>query len=220
MGSNLWSWHRTAQGQAQERLANLVDLLIDHIDAQLRLIGLDNGQVAQNEEPGRDQVPGSLSGAAVREQVAGKLLVDETVERPVDVERPDHVIAISPGVLGEDVVGRADLVGIARQVQPVPGPALAECRRCQKPIDDAFLRLKRLVVDERSDLLGRWRQAGEVERDAAQPGVAIGVWGGTESLRVEPGEEEPIHLIAGPGSVPDEWNPGVSRRSVGPKTAG
>ena len=51
----------------------------------------------------------------------------------------DDVIAIPPGVLGEDVVGRADLVGVARQVQPVPGPALAERRRRQQPIDDALL---------------------------------------------------------------------------------
>ena len=119
---------RTAEGHAQERLAHLVDLLIDHVDAQLGLVRLDDRQVAQDEEAGGDQIPGSLLGGTVGEQVAGELLVDETVERPVGVERRDDVIAIPPGVLGEDVVGRADLVGIARQVQPVPCPALAERR--------------------------------------------------------------------------------------------
>ena len=68
----------------------------------------------------------ALEGGIGGEQVAGELLANETVERPVGVECLDDVIAIPPGVLGEDVVGRADLVGVARQVQPVPCPALAE----------------------------------------------------------------------------------------------
>ena len=53
---------RTGDGQAQERLADLVDLLIDHVDAQLGLVGLDDRQVAQHEEAGGDQVAGSLVG--------------------------------------------------------------------------------------------------------------------------------------------------------------
>ena len=46
---------RTGNGQAQERLADLVDLLIDDVDTQLGLVGLDDRQVAQHEEAGGDQ---------------------------------------------------------------------------------------------------------------------------------------------------------------------
>ena len=166
---------RTADRQAEERLADLVDLLVDHVDAQLRLVGLDDREVAQQEEAGGDQVGRSLLRPSRGEEVAGDLLADETVERLVGVQRRDDVIAVSPGMLGEEVIGRPDLVGVADKVEPVPGPPLAERRRRQQPIDDAFAGPGRRVGHERFDLLGRRRQAGQVERDPAQPGVAIGI---------------------------------------------
>ena len=118
----------TSNGQTQERFAHLVDLLIDHVDAQLGFVRLDDGQITQYEEPGGNHVPCSLEGVFIGKQVTGDLLADETVERSVSVECPDDVIAIPPRVLGEDVVRRADHVRVARQVQPVPRPPLAKRR--------------------------------------------------------------------------------------------
>ena len=61
----------------------------------------------------------------VIEQVAGDLLDHEPVVGQVGVECTDHVVAIAEGV-GDVVV---ELVpgglGVADQVEPVPGPALA-----------------------------------------------------------------------------------------------
>ena len=65
--------------------------------------------------------------------------MDKTVKRLVVIERGDDVIAIAPSVLGEDVVRRANLVGVSNKVQPVPCPPLAKCARCQQAIYDLLV---------------------------------------------------------------------------------
>jgi len=116
----------TAQGQAKEGPADLVDLLVDDVDAKLGLVGLDNREVAQDEKAGRHQAVTTFFGRGRRKEVAGELLADKGVERLVGLKRGDDVVAIAPGVLGEDLIGRADLVGIAHKVEPVASPALGE----------------------------------------------------------------------------------------------
>ena len=71
--------------------------------------------------------------------IARNLLTDETVIRLVLIERTDHIVAVTPDV-GASFVGLEALaLGVARQVQPVPGPSLAIVRRLQEPIDYPFV---------------------------------------------------------------------------------
>ena len=58
--------------------------------------------------------------------------IDELVVRDVEVQRPDHVVAIAERVgdlVVELVAGR---LGITHQVEPVPGPTLAVMRAGQE----------------------------------------------------------------------------------------
>ena len=157
---------------------------------------------------------------------------DELVERQVAVERIDDPVAIAPG-LGQLATGRAGLgvgvvvVGVAGHVEPVPRPALAVGRRGQEPIDDLLERLGRIVREERLDLLRGRRQAGQVERGAADPGPPV------RRMRrracpacFELRQEEAIDLIPRPGDVPRRPAASRSERAgrptsvAGPRSAG
>ena len=61
----------------------------------------------------------------------------------------------------------ADGVGVAHQVQPVHGHALAVVRAGQQAVHLLFVGVGRRVGHERRDLRRRRRQAGQVEADAA-----------------------------------------------------
>ena len=100
--------------------------------------------------------------------VAGELFEDEAVEGPVVVESADDVIAIAPGrrahVVGvEDPLG----VGVAREVEPVPRPALAIVRRLEEPIKERFIRLRRVVAAKGFNFFGSRRETSEVQSHAA-----------------------------------------------------
>ncbi len=146
---------------------------------------------------------------------------DELVERQVAVERVDDPVAIAPG-LGQLATGGAGLrvgvvvVGVADHVEPVPRPALAVGRRGQQPIDDLLERLGRTIRKERRDLVRRRRQAGQVERRAADPGPPVRRSGGRDPLRTAtpPGGRHRSHWprrrnavsTAGGGSLRTGWN--------------
>ena len=64
---------------------------------------------------------------------------------------------------------------VAGHVEPVPAPAFAERRRRQQPVHHALESRRRTIVEERLDLVGRRRQAGQVERHPAEQGQLVGV---------------------------------------------
>ena len=109
-----------------------------------------------------------LGGRGVRKHVARDLLDREPVEGHVRVEGVDHPVAVGPdraAVVLLVAVG----VGVAREVEPVARPALAVVRRGEQAIDEPFVGVGTFVGQKRVDLRGRRRQAGQVERDAAEP---------------------------------------------------
>ena len=104
-----------------------------------------------------------------REQlIASNLLEHEAVVGLVVVERADDVIAITPGIGPLVVVREACRICVARHVKPVATPALAVTRRSQEAIHDFRERsfVASGILDERFDLLGSGRQAGQVDRRA------------------------------------------------------
>ena len=61
----------------------------------------------------------SLFERGARQQVSGNLFDGEAIERHVAVERPDHPVAVAPGVgdvLGTAQAARVKAVGVADQI--------------------------------------------------------------------------------------------------------
>ena len=70
-----------------------------------------------------DQKPRS---SVLSKIVTCELILDKTVERPVLVERADHVVPVVPRVVPRLVHLEAVAFRKTRDIQPVPRPALAE----------------------------------------------------------------------------------------------
>ena len=128
--------------------------------------------------------------------IGGELGDDELVERPIGVEAGDDPIAIGVGMLVvavffEDV---ALGVGVAGDVEPVAGPAFAEARRGEQPIDGGFVAGIARVGGEFVELFGRRRQADEVVVQAVAAGPAARLRRRREVGRFELGQNEAIDI--------------------------
>ena len=117
------------------------------------------------------------------------VLDDELVEREVEVECADHVVAIAKCVGDLVVELMAGRFGITHQVEPVPGPSLAVVRAGQERVDQLFVGVGVLIVQERLDVLGLRGKAGQVERKTADQGTPAGLGRGGQVLllRARPG---------------------------------
>ena len=81
------------------------------------------------------------------------------------------------------------------------GLLLGIARRGQQPVDHLFVGIRRLVVDEGRDLVGRRRQAGEIERDAADQRAPVGLGRGRQPFAAEAVvDEASIGLRSAPAS--------------------
>ena len=78
-------------------------------------------------------------------------------------------------------------VGIAGGVEPVPSPALAVVRAGQEPVDQLLVGVGASVGEEGVDLLGRRREADEVEAQAADEGGPVGLGRGLQLLALRAG---------------------------------
>ena len=122
--------------------------------------------------------------------------------RRLRLKARDHPVAPRPH-LAHAVVLVAVRIGVARDVEPVGGHALAVGRRRQQAIDDALVGVGGAVGEERVDLGRRRRQAGQVEGHAPQPGLARRLGRRLPALRLERGQHEPIDLAACPAARGD-----------------
>ena len=190
-----------AERHAHERRANLADLRVDVVGLHPRLVGIHDLNVAEHEKAGGDDFLRAILLGVRRHEVAGDLLADELVEGLVRIERGDHVVAITPRVLGEGVVRGADHIGVAGEIEPVPGPAFAKSTRTQQPIHDFFAGVRRAIVFKRGDVCQRRWQPGQVETDAAQPGRVVRVGHGAHGGCFQFCEDEAIKRIERPRPV-------------------
>ena len=85
-----------AQGQAHDATADDVDLLVGNVEVHLGLVALGQHLRGDHEETGGDQLPVTLPGRIVRQQVTGNLFANELVVGHVRVEGVDDVVAVSP----------------------------------------------------------------------------------------------------------------------------
>ncbi len=201
MGSNLWSWQRAQV---------TVNPIRPRVTTSMRSSMMSWSLLLKRRPTVRKPIAASadlsrLRGPGLAKLIGGELLADELIVGQVVVEGRDHVVAIGVGiriaaVLGEDV---ALGVGVAGHVEPVPAPALAVGGRGQQAIDHLGVGVGRGVVFERFDLVGRGRQAGQVECRAAQQRAPIGPRRGTQFVVFQPRENEAIDRAGGPVCVLD-----------------
>ena len=173
-----------------------------------------------------------LGLGAIGQQVAGELLAEELVVGHIRVERVDDPVAPEPHVPAA-VDREAVRVGIAGGVEPDEGHAFAEVRAGEQAVDEAFVGIGRgdrrlacrtfnrraaccYVGDEGFDLFGRGRQAGEVERHAADKRAAVGFGRVFQSLGIEACEDEVVDFVPRPRFVRHLGDVGFHRRDERP----
>src|SRR5690606_9229571 len=122
------------------------------------------------EEARRDALAVALLDRVVGEEVARDLLEEETVDRHVGVDRVDDPVPVAPRLAEEEVLVEAVRVGVARKIEPMASPTLAEARGGEEIVDDAFEGIRAFVAKEATRLVGRRGKAHEREVDAAKEG--------------------------------------------------
>ena len=185
---------RALHGQAEEGRAEGVHAVGHVLDAVLLLGAAALVGLAVQAVEGRGQ---ALLAGRLGQEVPRQLPGHEVVPGEVVVEGADDPVAPGPDA-ALDVALVAVGVRVARDVEPLAGHALAVAGRSQQPVDGALVGARSLVGQEGVELLGGRRQARQVEADAPQPGRALGLWGGRESLGLEACEDEAIEVVAGP----------------------
>ena len=158
-----------------------------------------------------------LLDAGILQQITRQLFTGKPIKRKVTIEGIDHPVTISPGKRTNPIFLVAIAVGVARQVQPVPPPALAEMGRSQHPPDQVLPGLRALVLDKPAHLLRLRQQAGQVQAQAADKGVPVSLRRRSKTLHFHPGQDEPIDRIAGPGVPLDHRRLGFLYRPEGPE---
>ena len=123
--------------------------------------------------------------ARLLDEVAREELGHETVVGDVGVEGAHDVVAVLPGVQDRVVELVRLRLRVAHEVEPAPRPPFTEVGGGEQAIDDALLRAGCAVREESVDLLGRGREAGQVEGHAAEPGERRRRPGGLDALLLQ-----------------------------------
>ena len=134
-------------------------------------------------------------GTAVGQFVAGQLFPNEPVVGFVGVEGADDVVAVPPsmglGLVGLVAVG----LGEAHQIKPMPSPLLAVMGRLEQAIDQMLPGLRRRIVNEGLDLIGRRRQPREVVGHPPDQRPTAGCFGKRQPLVTQPLSNECVDGI-------------------------
>ena len=129
-----------------------------------------------------DKIPGTSCQESSRcdsigivrtQNVARNLVTQEMIVGHVSIERPDHPIAIMPGVVATLITFKPVRVGVMGNVQPVPCPPFSVMFRRQQTIDESFHSHRGGIVDKRIDVFRCWRQSVEIERQPANQCATI-----------------------------------------------
>ena len=183
------------EGEAEEGGAEGGDAVVDVVDAVFLLDGSALGllRVKTVKRGSEDLLVGGIG-----QQIAGELVSDEFVPREIFVERLDDPVAPRPHVaFAVDLETVA--VGVAREVEPIGGHAFAVAGRGEQAVDQIF-DYGFPVLDrgggEGLDFSDRWRQAGEIEGEAADESSGIGLGLERELPAGESGGDETVDRVS------------------------
>ena len=187
---------RAGDGQPEERRAGGRQPVHDRLDAELLLVDaalLVDLRIAM--KAGGDRGVRVLGDGVSGQHVPSDLFDDKLIERQVAVQRVDHPVAVQP-----DRARRVDAVAVrirvTRHVQPPTRPAFTVVRRIEQPCDEPVVRARRRVVHEGVHLGDRGRQAGQVQRGAANQRVTIRLGRWRETFLFQPGKDKGVDRIA------------------------
>ena len=130
----------------------------------------------------------------IRNQVAGKLLLDESVIGQILVQRLDHPIAIKPDI-AHLVFFVAVRVGIPCSIQPVAAPAFTVMGRSEQTIHLLFISVGGLVSNVCIHFFNRWWQPSQIERKPPQQSNLVRLRGWLERFLFQLGKNECVNRI-------------------------
>ena len=185
---------RQTEESARHRVHAILPFIRHHLDA-VAIVVLG----AETKEAECDQVVGAF------QLVRSELQSDEFIVRQIAIERRDDPVAILVGVRIKELRVGADLMrlilGIARERQPQARHPFTKARRREQAFHHTRVGLAALVIQERSHLLRRRRQPGQIKRDAADERALLRFFAWSQALRFQPGENEIIQFLPGPARV-------------------
>ena len=136
------------------------------------------------------------------QQVSGKLLDREPVERLVVVEGRDDPVAPLPHVSAAVDVETVR-VGVTGQVQPLHRHAFAVVRGVEQAVDLLLVGVRAGVGEELPHIGGLWRQARQIETQSAQQGSAIRLLREPQLQSPQPPQHERVDLVGRPACLDD-----------------
>ena len=125
--------------------------------------------------------------------VARQLPANKLIERHVVIECPDDKVPIVIGMRPIVILLKTKTLGKPRYIEPMPCPSLTKVGALKQPIDEPFIRIGRIIRNERLNLLGRRRQTGGNQEDPPAEGSAISRRIRHEAGRSLSGKDELIH---------------------------
>ena len=176
---------------------------------------VDRAPLAVGERVAVEGGGDAVLGRGLGQEIAGDLADRELIEGHVRVEGGDHPVTPAPD-RARPVIGVAGAVGVAGEVEPLPGEVLTASLVREQKVDEPSDRVLGAIGREGVDHLGIGRQAGQIEREAAgEHGPRrLRLW--REPLGLEPREDEAIDVVLRPGGVLHGGHGRPDRRHVRP----
>ncbi len=135
----------------------------------------------------------------VRSQlIAGQLLDDKPIIGLIAVKRPDHIIAIGPGVGPIGILLEPIRLGIPNQIKPMPAPSFAIVRAGQQPVDQSLIGVGPRILDERPNLARRRGKPDQIKCRPANERHPIRRRRRFQPFGIQLRKNKPIHVIAAP----------------------
>ena len=197
---------RAAHRQPEEGLGEHVDLVGDTIGFITSDIDGRVRRLHQVPESGAlDRLVREQEGLDARllDEISRDVLRDQAVVGNVRIDRPDDVVPVAVGLGDGKVLLVPPGLRVTREIEPVLPPALAEVGRREEPVDEVLESPRRVVRQERLDLIGRRRQTQEVEGDAADPGATFSGRRRKQSGGLELDQDVVIQRLSRPARVLD-----------------
>ena len=161
----------TAQREAKPGGAGGVDAINHRVESKLERI---NASLLVDHRVAMKTSGHALRQCGARQHVAGDLFDGELIERHVVVDGADH--PVSPRPDGSRAILLITVrVGITREVEPRRRPMLAVLRPVEQSIHQSLVGIRPCVLHEFPNLARRGRQADEIERQATNQPVTIGL---------------------------------------------
>ena len=120
-------------------------------------------------------------GGGIGQQIARQLFACELIKRLVVADALEHIVAIRPcrkRIIAMKTAG----IGVSDGIEPMHRLPLSIAIRCDEFVDRPLVCVRRGVFQIVVEFCGRWRQAGQIEVDAAQQSIPVSLRRWRESV--------------------------------------